>query len=563
MRITQTGDVGIGTTPTGKLDVNGNIRTTVGSGGTLTLFETDATRANQLVSGADAFGSYLNASFATGGTADLRFQIAGSEAMRLNNLGNVGIGTASPGGRLEVKSDGIAIRLNTNLVGGNLVDINPFIFGVSNAGFSITVGSNIRQVINASGDVGIGVSDPTVRLDTRASNPTRGIVSLVRNDSLSGQTGAQMQISQAGISDWAFGQPAGVAAFAFWVGRNPTVDGAETMRITSGGNVGIGTTSPSALSGYKALTIDGVTGSFTDYQENTTTRLRIGGDNGAAFVNGTSGVLRLLTSDIDRIRINASGNVGVGTTTPWERLSIPFNDGLAFGDATYSYKISRSSSGTLVTTFADSYNDSTARVDFTMRAGAVNALSMLGSGNVGIGTTAPANRFHAAGITRISDATNSTAVTIDASTTAGVTSIIAQFGGSQLAFGAAGVENFRITSTGGITSSNLADAVGYKGLPQNSQTSGYTLALSDMGKHISITTGGVTIPANGAVAFPIGSAVTIFNNSGSSQTISITTDTLRQAGTANTGSRTLAQYGVATVLKVTSTVWVISGAGLS
>jgi hypothetical protein len=109
----------------------------------------------------------------------------------------------------------------------------------------------------------------------------------------------------------------------------------------------------------------------------------------------------------------------------------------------------------------------------------------------------------------------------------------------------------------------VADAVGYKGLPQNSQTSGYTLALSDMGKHISITTGGVTIPANGAVAFPIGSAVTIFNNSGSNQTISITTDTLRQAGTANTGSRTLAQYGVATVLKVTSTVWVISGAGLS
>ena len=185
------------------------------------------------------------------------------------------------------------------------------------------------------------------------------------------------------------------------------------------------------------------------------------------------------------------------------------------------------------------------------------------SGNLGIGTVSPATRLHAAGITRISDATNSTAVNIDASTTAGLTSIIAQFGGSQLAFGAAGVENFRITSTGGITSSNLADAVGYKGLPQNSQTSGYTLALSDMGKHISITTGGVTIPANGAVAFPIGAAITIFNNSGTPQNIGITTDMLRQAGTANTGSRTLAQYGVATVLKVTSTVWVISGAGLS
>lgn len=120
-----------------------------------------------------------------------------------------------------------------------------------------------------------------------------------------------------------------------------------------------------------------------------------------------------------------------------------------------------------------------------------------------------------------------------------------------------------LSSTGAMTSPNLADATGYKGLPQNSQTSSYTLALSDMGKHISITTGGVVIPANGSVAFPIGSAVSIFNNSGSNQTISITTDTLRQAGTANTGSRTLAQYGVATCLKVTSTVWVISGAGVS
>ena len=128
-----------------------------------------------------------------------------------------------------------------------------------------------------------------------------------------------------------------------------------------------------------------------------------------------------------------------------------------------------------------------------------------------------------------------------------------------LAFVEGGVEALRLLSTGGITSSDLADAVGYKGLPQNSQTSAYTLALSDMGKHISITTGGVVIPANGSVAFPIGATIVVFNNSGSNQTISITTDTLRQAGSASTGSRTLAQYGLATLVKVTSTVWVATG----
>jgi hypothetical protein len=128
-----------------------------------------------------------------------------------------------------------------------------------------------------------------------------------------------------------------------------------------------------------------------------------------------------------------------------------------------------------------------------------------------------------------------------------------------LAFVEGGVEALRLLSTGGITSPDLADAVGYKGLPQNSQVSAYTLALSDMGKHISITTGGVVIPANASVAFPIGATIVVFNNSGSSQTISITTDTLRLAGTATTGSRTLAQYGLATLVKVTSTVWVATG----
>ena len=108
-----------------------------------------------------------------------------------------------------------------------------------------------------------------------------------------------------------------------------------------------------------------------------------------------------------------------------------------------------------------------------------------------------------------------------------------------------------------------AAAPGFRGLPQNSQTATYTLALTDAGKHISITTGGVVIPANGSVAFPIGTAIAIFNNSGSSQTVSITSDTLRLAGTATTGTRTVAQYGLVTCVKVASTTWVISGSGLT
>jgi hypothetical protein len=116
-------------------------------------------------------------------------------------------------------------------------------------------------------------------------------------------------------------------------------------------------------------------------------------------------------------------------------------------------------------------------------------------------------------------------------------------------------QDVTITATGTIA----ANTIGYRGLPQNSQSASYTLALADQGKHISITTGGVVIPANGSVAFPIGSTIVIYNNSGSNQTISITSDTLRLAGAASTGSRTLAQYGLATCVKVATTTWVASG----
>jgi hypothetical protein len=106
--------------------------------------------------------------------------------------------------------------------------------------------------------------------------------------------------------------------------------------------------------------------------------------------------------------------------------------------------------------------------------------------------------------------------------------------------------------------------LGYLGVPQNSQGGGYTLALSDQGKHVYVTaTSTVTIPANSTVAFPIGTAITIISASGATTTVAITTDTLILAGSGATGPRTIAPYGMATLIKVTSTSWFISGLGVS
>lgn len=119
--------------------------------------------------------------------------------------------------------------------------------------------------------------------------------------------------------------------------------------------------------------------------------------------------------------------------------------------------------------------------------------------------------------------------------------------------------NPSVTSFVRINADNTVTATA--AIPQNSQTAAYTLVAADSGKHVSITTGGVTVPAT---VFAVGDAVTIFNNSATNQTITQGASvTLRLAGTATTGNRTLAQYGTCTLLCVASNVFAISGSGLT
>lgn len=134
----------------------------------------------------------------------------------------------------------------------------------------------------------------------------------------------------------------------------------------------------------------------------------------------------------------------------------------------------------------------------------------------------------------------------------------------------------RADGTGGATlqSSNLTipdDAasteVGYLNIPQNSQSAAYTTVMADRGKHIYHPTSDdnprtFTIDSNANVAYPTGTAITFINDQ-NTLTIAITSDTLVWAEDGSTGSRTLAENGMATAIKVTSTRWIISGTGLS
>jgi hypothetical protein len=109
-----------------------------------------------------------------------------------------------------------------------------------------------------------------------------------------------------------------------------------------------------------------------------------------------------------------------------------------------------------------------------------------------------------------------------------------------------------------------ARTIGYRGLPLTAKTSGYTIALTDVGTLISTTTGGWTIPLNATVAFALGDTVTVYNNSSSSQTVTATGGvTLRLVGTSTTGNRTVGQRGFCTLVKVATDEWVASGGGVS
>jgi hypothetical protein len=110
--------------------------------------------------------------------------------------------------------------------------------------------------------------------------------------------------------------------------------------------------------------------------------------------------------------------------------------------------------------------------------------------------------------------------------------------------------------------------MGYLNIPESggaANTTNYTAVLTDQGKMIVMngTSLTATIPANASVAYQIGTVLTFININSSALSIAITSDTLTLVNSTTTGTRTLNQNGIATAVKVASTSWIISGAGVS
>jgi hypothetical protein len=382
---TPTGTWNWGTATITGISVAGNILT---SGYISTIGSTDLPIYPDVNSGTAGKSILLNYYSASG--------LGWLEAWRVNNVvtgysnlvlmkdgGNVGIGTTSPGMKLDVIG---SIRASQNIIFGDYSNSNTYGWrGISGiitldaggnypTGWNFQYGANSALYINSSGNVGIGTTGPLSKLDVAWGGYTgAGSAIQIGADAgdVSTRTDATAKIgafsmphynsaseeqvllllgySPTGVNNIYIG--GGTAAYnaatdiVFWTAANSTtVTGTEAMRIKSG-NVGIGTTSPGSLLNLSKTQAGVETGIRIDNRSDT-------GIAGIEFLTGAdadvgAGMKLIQTADggagrlaiytggslDERISIlNTNGNVGIGTTSPVSRLA-NYNSALSIGVA--------------------------------------------------------------------------------------------------------------------------------------------------------------------------------------------------------------------------------------
>ena len=302
----------------------------------------------------------------------IAFTEGGVEAMRLDASGNVGIGTTTPTAPLDVNGNvaitGTARRITGDFSNGT--QASRVLFQTSTAGSTTALGA-----IPSAG----GVSSAFNAFNSSDPNNASFFQFRIGTD----QGDARLNSSITGTGTY--------LPITFHAGAS------ERMRIDTSGNVGIGTTTPGPFgrlevrgAGYAATAVQssdasGVVGAFA---ANSSSELRV-----AAVTNHP---LTLLTNNLERMRIGASGNVGIGTSSPGYPLDIQA-DAAAFGWTIRG----RSADSVAVGRFATNANVDTARLiafsdgTFTISntSSATERMRIDPVGNVGIGTSSPAARL--------------------------------------------------------------------------------------------------------------------------------------------------------------------------
>ena len=360
----------------------------------------------------------------------------------------------------------------------------------------------------------------------------------------------------------------------------------ERMRIDTSGNVGIGTSSPTqklSVSDAAGAGAGSIAIGLTDTTSSKNIQLfrtgatysyaGIGGGEGALYnlnsnlnivVDGAAAI-KLNTNGSERMRLDASGNVSIGSSGTTTGINLITNAQITGAVASYAHYNSGSiQSG--VTTRASAYvsNISTAAASFTV-TDVPHFWAVPGAGGAGSTITNQYGFLVDSGVGTAGAATITNAYGFYGAIASGTNKWNLYMAGtaSNYMAGALGVGTVSVGAAGTITaSSTISDGIGnVRTIVQNSQTTAYTLVATDNGKFISITTGGVTVPAS---IFTAGQNIVIYNNSSSTQKITQGASvTMTLAGSTTTGARSLAANGVATVLCTGTNTFVITGQGLT
>jgi hypothetical protein len=313
-------------------------------------------------------------------------------------------------------------------------------------------------------------------------------------------------------------------------GTNVTIDGAINMNGANSAvslaptGTGTVTINPATASNMNNVAIGGTTplaGTFTTFRVNSTISLA-GSTGTAGYLIQSNGASAPSWVNPATLTVSAASTATTATNAT--------NVGIVDDTTTNATVYPVWSNGT---TGNQPLETSSTKFSFNPSTGVLSATGFAGAGT---GLTGTASSLSIGG--NAATATSAGSVTNALTAGTGLTATATYNGSAAITFNATG--------------STI-----------NSQTTGYTLVAADAGKTISITTGGVTIPNSVMAA---GNIVTIYNNSGSSQTLTQGSGvTLQWAGQASstTGSRTLGLYGIATIVFITSSNAIISGAGLT
>jgi hypothetical protein len=140
-----------------------------------------------------------------------------------------------------------------------------------------------------------------------------------------------------------------------------------------------------------------------------------------------------------------------------------------------------------------------------------------------------------------------------------------EFGGNVSVTG--NITGGNLSVTGNITGDTAGFAIGYRDIPQVSFTGNATIATTDAGKHFystQSTSYTLTIANNASQGFQVGAAITVVNQGTGNITIAQGSGvTLYMAGNATSGNRSVATFGMATIMKVATNTWFVSGVGVA